>query len=320
MFDSVSGYIGVVRRYRKILRLWIALSALMLMATSSLAAPPHVVASILPIHSLVASVMEGVGKPVLLLPATISPHAYAMRPSDAKKLADAQIVFWIGEAVESFLAKPLRAIARKAHIVTLIDRDAVTVLPARHAGQHVTGEEHGHDHDEHGRDGHLWLDPVNAVAIVKIAVEALTAADAENGYLYARNGARLIERLKALERELRDSLAPVHDRRFVVFHESYQYFERRFGLMQAASVTISPDRPPGAKRLTEIQTLLARPDVVCMFAEPQFTPALIGTLTRGISIRTATLDPLGSKLTPGPGAYEALMRGMAQSFKDCLGG
>jgi len=129
----------------------------------------------------------------------------------------------------------------------------------------------------------------------------------------------MVERLKALERELRHELAPLDDRRYVVFHESYQYFERRFGLAQAASVTINPDRPPGARRLAAIRATLARPDVVCLFAEPQFTPALIGMLTRGITIRTSTLDPLGITIAPGPRAYEALMRGMGQSFVDCLG-
>jgi zinc transport system substrate-binding protein len=317
-----------------------------------------VVASILPVHSLVAGVMEGVGKPYLLVPGGASPHSFALRPSNARKLDSAQAVFWIGPTMETFLVRPLKALTQGAVVVSLADAKGVTRLAFREGGpwaehdhdheaehrdekdhdhehghakeaDHAEKAEHGHDHDHHDRehghadhnsDAHLWLDPENAVAFVAAIAEAMAQADPENKGIYAANAGRLTKKLRALDAELRQTLAPAKGKPYIVFHDAYQYFEAHYGLTPAGSVTVSPELSPGAKHLVEIRDRIRTEKAVCVFAEPQFEPKLIRTVVQGTGARTATLDPLGARLKPGPGAYFTLMRNLAKDLTACLDG
>jgi zinc transport system substrate-binding protein len=210
--------------------------AFLVAAASQAAAQPRVVASIMPVHSLVAGVMDGVATPGLLVQGAASPHTYSLRPSDAKRLNEGKVVFWIGEIYEGFLEKPLEALAKKATVVELMEADGVTLLPARIGGTWAAHEHgkasHGHAHDAKAEemDGHLFLDIDNAKAIVRAAATTLVAADSVNKDRYTANAAKVTARLDALDAELRATLAPVKDRPFVVFHDAYQYVELRYGL------------------------------------------------------------------------------------------
>lgn len=304
----------------------IAAAALAFVSSAAAAEPPRVVASIVPIHSLVAGVMDGIGAPELIVKGAASPHSYALKPSEARALNEAQAVFWVGEALETFLEKPLSALAKKkARIVTLIAAPGVTTLPARQGGA-WEGEDDGHGHGKkaHGHgaatDAHIWLDADNAKAIVKAAVAALSEVDAGNRAAYAANGDRLLARLDALDAELKTTLAPVKGKPFVVFHDGYQYFERRYGMNAVGSVTVNPERQPGARRLTQIRRKMRELEAQCIFREPNFDPALVKTVIEGTPVRTGGLNPEGAGLTPGPEAYFQLMRDMAASLKGCLAG
>jgi zinc transport system substrate-binding protein len=294
-------------------------------AAAPAAAAPKVVASIMPVHALVAGVMEGVGAPVLLIRRGGSPHGYSLRPSEARALSEADLVFWIGGQLETFLARPLAALAGRARVIALSEAAGVRLLPVRRGGAWDThGEDAGHLGDElaeqkdSAADPHLWLDPRNAVGIVRAAVAALTRADLENAGRYRRNGQTLIAGIEALDGEIADQLAPVRNRPFVVFHDAYQYFERRYALNAIGSVAVSPDRPPGARRLAEMRSRIAALGAVCVFTEPQFRPALVDTVIAGTAARTGVLDPLGAALPVGPDAYFALIRGLAASLARCL--
>ena len=298
------------------------------------AEPPKVVASIAPVHSLVSGVMKGLGTPKLLLKGGASPHTYALRPSDAKALQSAHLVFWIGEDLERFLIKPLKTLGRKARKVALIEAEGGKVLNIRKGGvwnKHDDG--HGHEHgksesteshgkrQEHGdHDPHIWLDPRNAKAMVAAIVTALIKADRGNAATYRANGARLNRRLDALDRETTAVLAPVRRVPFVVFHDAYQYFERRYGLAAAGSLTLDPGRTPGARRLSEIRKTIRARHARCVFAEPQFQPGLVATTIEGTGARAATLDPLGARITPSENAYFTLMRRLSASLTACLKG
>lgn len=266
------------------------------------AARPLVVASIAPIHSLAAGVMRGVGAPRLLVAAGGSPHNARLKPSAARALARADIVFWTGPGMEMFLEKPLAALAAGARVVELA---AVSGLQR-----------------QANADPHVWLDPANARAMVSAMVVALAETDPANAPTYAANGARLAARLDALDRDLAAALAPVRAVPYVVFHDAYGHFERRYNLANAGAVTVNPDRPPGARRVWDIRNrLLGRAGVRgvrCLFAEPQFEPALAARLTEGTGVRLGVLDPLGAGLAPGPDAYFTLMRRLARAFVDCL--
>ncbi|NUB13556.1 zinc ABC transporter substrate-binding protein ZnuA [Azospirillum brasilense] len=303
-----------------------------LTASPALAEGPKVVASIKPVHSLVAAVMEGVAEPALIVRGAASPHTYAMKPSDAKALAAADLVFWIGPELEGFLEKPVTANARKATSVTLLEAPGVTLLDAREGGAweaHDHGHEHKHDHDhkhahedEHGHDEvntHIWLSPANARAMVAAIAEALSAKDPANAAAYTANAERTARSIDALDAELKAALAPVAGKPFVVFHDAYQYFEAQYGLNGVGAITVNPERRPSAKRLSEIRAKIGGLGAACVFAEPQFEPALVNTIVEGTPAKKGVLDPEGADLKDGPGLYPALMRNIAASLKECLG-
>lgn len=302
-------------------------------AAAPAVAAPQVVASIKPIHSLVAAVMEGVGSPALIVKGAASPHTYAMKPSDAKALASADVVVWIGPEFEGFLAKPL-ASAKKATVVELMDAPGMTLLDAREGGAwepHDHGHEHGHDHKHdhkadlggHGHDevnSHIWLSPANAKRIVAVTADALSAKDPANAGTYAANAARTATALDALDGELKTALAPVAGRPFVVFHDAYQYFEAAYGLSGVGAITVNPDRRPSAKRLAAIRDKIKSLGAVCVFAEPQFEPTLVNTVVEGTQARTGTLDAEAADIAEGPDLYPTLMRRLASSLTGCLKG
>ncbi len=281
------------------------------------------VASIKPIHSLLSGVMAGVGTPALLVKGYASPHSYALKPSDAALLEHARIVFWVGPALERFLVRPLQTLGSDAHLVELLATDGLTRFAVREGG---LWEEHEHEEPAGAAasgptvDGHIWLDPVNARAIVRSMALELTAVDPERGPRYAENAEALGRRLDVLDADLAAMLAPVAARPFIVFHDAYQYFEARYGLTGAGSITLDPDQPPGADRLAAIQARLAGAGAPCVFHEPQFPTALIATVTRGTDARIGELDPEGAALADGPELYFSLLRNIAAALTGCLGG
>ena len=318
----------------------------------------NVVASIKPVHSLVAATMQGVNDPVLLVKGTGSEHSYSLRPSEARSLQDADLVFWVGETMETFLIKPLQALAGDAKIVELGKVPGLTLLPTREGGLWETHEhgderpdahadregEHAHEHGDQGQrapehregqhvdahhdaveghadretDMHIWLDPANAKILVAAIATVLSDADPRNASTYQANAARLLKGLDELDRSLRHRLANVADRPYVVFHDAYHYFEHRYGLKALGSITINPTVRPSVQRLKEIHERLEHLDAACVFAEPQFEPALVDTVIEGTRAKKGVLDPLGAALPEGPDQYFLLMDGLANSLIDCL--
>jgi len=290
-------------------------------AVDAAAEPPRIVVSIKPLHSLVAAVTDGVTSPQLLIKTGADPHSYAMKPSDAQALNDAQLVVWAGPGVETFLEKPVAALAKRARVVRFDREKGLKLLKAREGGAWAE-DEHDHKHEhKHGEiDGHLWLDPDNAAAIVRVAVRELAALDKDNAAKYAANGEKTLAALKALDADLRKQLAPVKAGRFIVSHDSIQYFEKRYGLAAAGSISVSPERPPSARRLYEIRARILKDKVVCVFGEPQLRDSLVKTVTDGTPARTGTLDTDGGIAVPeGKDAYFAMMRNLSAALTGCLG-
>jgi zinc transport system substrate-binding protein len=308
------------------------LAILALLATTSLAtAAPQVVASTKPIHSLVSAVMAGVGEPTLIVKGAASPHTYSLRPSDAAALESADIVFWTGHGMELFLADALETLSTNAEVVELAESPGIELLPVREGGafeahdhdeeahDHEHEHEHEHDHDHAEGDMHFWLDPLNAQAMVGEIARVLMEADPENADTYAANAEAELATLNALETELTAILAPVSGKPFVVFHDAYQYFENRFDLEVAGAVTVSPETLPGAARIDQLRAKVTDLGATCVFAEPNFEPAIIQTIVEGTEAQAGTLDPEGSALTEGPDLYPQLLRSLAAGLVDCLG-
>lgn len=278
-------------------------------------AAPAVLATIKPVHSLVAAVMEGVGEPQLLIGGAVSEHSYALKPSDARKIAGAEAVFWVGPDLETYLTAPLVSLAAGAKIVALVHAKGVHLLAARPGGiwnGPPVAATDGHINP------HIWLDPQNAIAMTRAIAAALSAIDPAHAKRYAANAAAEVTRLQTLDARLARRLAPVRTRPYLVFHDAYPYFEARYGLNAIGAVTVEPDRPVGPRRIEALRNVLMAGRALCIFREPQFSPALIETLAAGTKTRIGVLDPLGAGLAPGPDLYPALMTALADSLVHCL--
>jgi len=316
-----------------------------LLAINSIAkAEVKVVASIKPIHSLVSYVMDGVGKPDIIVDGYNSPHNFSLKPSHAKMIEKANLIIWVGEDLETFLEKPLKSIGKKAVNIEIMDLKGIKKLKFReknifeahddHGHGHKEHKEHGHDehkehghkekkHDDHGHEGHahgehdphVWLDPMNAKVIVKEIENQLVKLDPNNSSKYKANSKKAQSELDNLTKNIKKGLNK--DLRFVVFHDAYQYFENRFGLKVLGALTVNPDVLPGAEQLSEIREIIEHEKVNCLFSEPQFNPAIIKSISKDTKIKTGVLDPLGATLDKGKGLYSKLLRNMYASFKGC---
>ncbi|MGE5517422.1 MAG: zinc ABC transporter substrate-binding protein [Bacteroidota bacterium] len=302
--------------------LTLALCALALPARAEV---PKVIASIQPIHSLVAAVMQGVGTPGLVVTGAQSEHTYALKPSDARALAAARVVVLVDENYETFLAKPLKGRKDSLDVIAMADLPGAHTLPTRKGGvweeddDHDEHGGHGHEGHHHGAiDGHVWLDPTNARLLVTAVADRLSELDAEHAEQYRANANATVARLDVLDGQLRTKLAPVANRPFVVFHDAYQYVEKRYGLAAAGSVTVDPDRPPSARRLAALRDKLKAAGASCVFHEPQFPAPIVKTLAEAAGAREGVLDPQGADIPPGPEQYFTLMTRLADGLESCL--
>ena len=308
----------------------IALAALLFGASPAFAEVPRVVATIKPIHSLVAAVMGDLGSPTLIVKGAASPHTYSLKPSDAGAIEAADIVFWTGHDMEVFLEDSLATLAPAATVVELGQVSGIDLLPTREGGMfeaHDDGDEHeAHHHEEgeahdhaHGEfDMHMFLDPANAKVMVSAIATTLSAADPDNGATYAANAEMENAALDQLIADISAKLAPVKDKPIVVFHDAYQYFERRFDLTVAGSITVSPENMPGADRISSVRDKLKTLSTACVFAEPQFDPRIVDVLVEGTAAGKGVLDPEGANLEEGADLYPALLNALADGIAACL--
>ena len=294
-------------------------------------ADTRVLVTIKPIHALVAQVMGLTGTPDLLVSGTASPHTFVMKPSDAKKLTTADIVFRVSEAIEPFTTKAAANLPKATTLVTLQQAPGVVLLPQRvggpfdshdhaheAAGHHHDHTDNDHDHDINASDGHIWLDPANAKAMldqIAMTLSARTPALADTYRLNADASKIRIDRLTA---DLTRDLAPVAGRPYVVFHDAYQYFEKRFDLRVVGSITVNPDVPPSGKRLSSLRARIKALDAKCVFGEPNFDAKVIAAVIEGSAARSGTLDPEGASIPAGPDLYDTLMRNLATGVIACL--
>ena len=326
-----------------------------------------VVASIKPIHSLASYLMDGVAKPDLIVDGYASPHGFAMKPSHAKMLQNADLIFWVGEDLENFLEKPLKSIAKKAEKIELMEIKGLQVLKFRernifddhddhghddhddhgkkeddhddhgHDDDHGKKEDdHDHDHDDHGKkeddhddhghddhdghahgefDPHIWLDPINAKAMLNEMAEHLIENDPKNEAKYKSNLANALNEIDKLTIDVMTDLSS--SVASIVFHDAYQYFEKRFNVNILGAFTVNTDVMPGAEQLAEIREIIEHDKVACVFSEPQFNPDIIKAVAKDMNIKTGVIDPLGATLDPGKDLYFNLIRNMSASFKGC---
>ena len=301
----------------------------LLFSSFSAIAEIKVVTTIKPIHSLVSGVMDGVSNPTLIIEGSNSPHNFSLKPSHAKMLEEADIVFWIGEDLESFMEKPLNSLAKNSVQISFMDLKSIEKLKFREMSDH---DDHGHD-DHHGHedeedddsgheghnhgefDAHIWLDPVNAKVMISEIAHELSELDPSNKSTYEKNAEKMISSLD----DLIDRVSTIIPKNpsFIVFHDAYQYFENRFNIKAAGALTLNPDVLPGAKQISEIQELIEHDSVKCIFSEPQYNPKIVEMLSADMNVSTSVLDPLGANIEVGPKMYNELILEITNSLSRC---
>ena len=306
--------------------LFAALSAA-LWGSATQAANAAVVASLKPLGFIASAIADGVTDTEVLLPDGASEHDYSLRPSDVKRLQGADLVVWIGPEMEAFMEKSVKNIpnAKQVTIAQLND-----VKPLLMKGADDDDDDHGHNDagseksDEHHHHGdynmHLWLSPeiarASAVAIHEKLVELMPQSRAK----LDANLKDFEAQLASTEKQVGNELAPLKGKGYFVFHDAYGYFEKQFGLTPLGHFTVNPEIQPGAQRLHEIRTQLVEQKATCVFAEPQFRPAVVESVARGTSVRMGTLDPLGTNIKLGKTSYSEFLSQLANQYASCLKG
>ena len=292
-----------------------------LLGSSAIAEVPNVSVDIAPLHSLVASVMNGVGVPNLIIPSSSSPHDHQLRPSEAKAMQDANLVFWMGEELTPWMENAVETLSSNASVTTLLKNDATSLLEFREG---ALFEAHGHDddeHDEHGHgshDPHAWLSPINAKAWLDVIAAQLSSYDPENAGTYFTNAASTKSEIEMMIAEINLTLDPIRGGKFIVFHDAYQYFENDFDFRASGAISIGDASDPSPARIAKIQKRIRDEEINCVLAEPQFKANLVQTVMEGSQANTNVIDPLGVGLKPGVSLYNKLIKNMAQSLADCF--
>ncbi|MDO9949880.1 zinc ABC transporter substrate-binding protein ZnuA [Glaesserella parasuis] len=289
-----------------------------------------VLTTVKPLGFIANAITDGVTETKVLLPTSASPHDYSLKPSDVEQLQSAQLVVWIGEEMETFLEKSIEKLP-KEKVLTLEDVPAIKEL-VEHSGEekeehheHKHGHSHNHTHHAHSHDGHnhdedwhIWLSPQASEHIAEQIAERLSQQLPEQKAKIAENLANFKTTLATKNSEIAKQLAPVKSKGYYTFHDAYGYFEDAYGLKSLGSFTINPTVAPGAKTLNAIKKSIAQKKAQCLFAEPQFTPKVIESLSKGTSAKVGQLDPLGAKIDLSKNAYPEFLQSLADQFGVCL--
>lgn len=277
-----------------------------------------VLTSIKPLQLIAAAVQEGVGTPDVLLPPGASPHHYALRPSDVRKVAAVDLVYWVGPDMEGFLPRVLQGRSKPTV--------AVQDLPGMHLRRfgedsHSHADEdddHDHDHRPGSLDAHLWLSTVNARVIAQRMASDLASADPANAARYASNAAAFAKRLDALDTRLQARVAGIKGKPYFVFHEAFDYFEQAYGLQHAGVFAVAAEVQPGAQHVAAMRARLKEAGKTCVFSEPPMRPRLAETLTAGLPVKLAELDALGGFNDASATGYEQLLSKLGDDLVGCL--
>ena len=338
---------------KRLKRLFPALALPMILSSAALKADvPNVVADIAPVHALVSMVMKDVGEPQLLIQQNASPHHYAMRPSEAKALQEANLVVYLGHDMTPWLEPLFETVAASAEPLDLSEVDGVLLLSYRegpvfddHEGHDDHDDHEGHDHEEEGHDDHddheghdheeeghddhahhdhdgndphMWLDPANALVWLDAIASELGHIDPENAARYRANAKTAKEEISHEIHHIEDRLKSVQGKEFLVFHDAYQYFENRFGIYATGSISLTDASKPNAKRLQELKHHFEEQGIDCVLSEPQYSSKLINSVFGGYKPHIGVLDPIGVDLELGSGLYLELLENLASAIAECV--
>lgn len=295
-------------------RLYFLSLFLLITASASAGAKPlRIVASIKPVHSLVAGITHGIIEPGLLMSSTQSPHHYSLRPSERRMLDEADLIFWIGPTMESFMPRLLDGLKNKNKAVALIQGNGLKLLNTRQAGH--GDEQDDHDHEHAKIDAHIWLDTKNVDLLIDIITQHIVQADPEHRQQYEANSLQLHNQVAQLRKTLQQSLSTI-DKSFLTYHDGYQYFETEFGLHNAGFVT-SSELQPSAQRIGDLKKLIEAQKIACVFYDAPTKPPILKSLLSNSSAAAFMLDPIGMHIPPGKNLWFDSMQALAEQFINC---
>lgn len=283
-----------------------------LLLAPSVASANTILTSFKPIQMIVTELTQGVSKPEVLMNSNASPHDYALKPSDVKKVHSADMVVWFGPDLEAFLTKVIES---NDNVIEIAKIPGINLRAYGHE-EHDHDAHEGHHHGSH--DPHFWLGIDQVAVAAKYISDKLIETDPDNAMAYQENLDSFLIALKEKQQSIREQLAPVKDKGYYVFHDAYGYYEEEFGLNNLGHFTVSPERKPGAKSLIAIKKTIVRENVQCVFSEPQFTPAVIDSVTRGSNAKQGQLDPIGSTVEVKSGSYFDFLQQLTDSYASCL--
>ncbi len=289
-----------------------------LFAIGSAQAEVRVLTSIKPLQLIAAAVQDGVAVPEVLLPPGASPHNYALRPSDVRKVQSVDLLYWIGPDMEGFLPRVLKG--RTLPSVAVQDLPGMKLRHfAEDSHSHAEeADEHDHDHRPGTLDAHLWLSPINARVIAARIAADLSAADPANAARYQSNLKAFNERLDALDTRLKARLAGIAGKPYFVFHEAFDYFEDAYGLKHAGVFSVAAEVQPGAQHVAAMRARLQQVGKTCVFSEPPLRPRLAETLVAGLPVKLAELDALGGYTPATAQGYEQVLEKLGNDLAGCL--
>lgn len=286
---------------------------------NAFASKPLIVASINPLHSIVTSIVGNTGNVSLLIESNTSPHNFALKPSHAKLLNNAEIFFYIDDQLESALKKTIKSLPKTVKVKKVSQFKNLKLLPVReNLNWEEDGHGHNHDHDHGSYDIHFWLDTQNAIEIAKGVTQELSKLYPENINTYKKNAKKLITKIKSKDNSIKLKLKEVKNKPYIVFHDAYQYFEKAYNLNAIGSILLNPEQPPSPKRIIKIRSKIKTLNAYCVFKEPQFKAQIVNTVIENTNAKVGTLDPLGSNIVSGQDMYINLLDDLATNLKNCL--
>ncbi|MHC8303542.1 zinc ABC transporter substrate-binding protein [Pseudomonas sp. PB3P13] len=277
-----------------------------------------VLTSIKPLQLIAAAVQDGVAIPQVLLPPGASPHNYALRPSDVRKVQSVDLLYWIGPDMEGFMPRVLNGRTSPSVAVQTLPGMKLRRFAEDSHSHTEEADDHDHDHRPGSLDSHLWLSPVNARVIAAKMAADLSAADPANAARYQSNLKAFGERLDALDLRLKARLAGIAGKPYFVFHEAFDYFEEAYGLKHAGVFSVAAEVQPGAQHVAAMRTRLQEVGKTCVFSEPPLRPRLAETLVAGLPVKLAELDALGGYTPATAQGYEQLLEKLGNDLAGCL--
>lgn len=277
-------------------------------------AAPKIVASIRPVQALLYAVMGETGMPDVLLEPGSSPHTFALKPSQAQMLQDADLVFWIGPELETMLQSTLEGLSLPN--AKLIEAPGLDLLHFETDDAPGHGNDNGHDHGS--VDPHIWLSPKNAMAMIDMIASELSRIAPGNANIYAKNARFAKNRQKLLIKKMDDVLSHTRGVPYMVQHDGFGYLARDFSMNEVGHLQTIPGREPGAMHIAEVRDAIAARGVVCLFTEPQFTPALAQRLQEETGVRLGELDPMGADLEMSPTLHIRIIQQLVLAMDQCL--